>query len=151
MCVFSIFLDQWRKDIRKSDDSEFGRLFVKRLNESKEEEKQRLIEQRLFEERRAAQQFRRGRGGHGPAGRGGQSAAATRGPAASGSGGGNTSNLICSWCQSLGHKIAKCRILSKDFDEGRAMYDSNLQRYIRLDHSQFVNNPPPATQARGGN
>ena len=94
---------QWRKDIRKSDDSEFGRLFVKRLNETKEEERQRIVESRLQEERRVAQTSRRGgRGGNGPpgpagrGGRGSQSAGASSRPGGSNGGG---DNVICSWCQ----------------------------------------------------
>ena len=148
MCLI-IFPVQWRKDIRKSDDSEFGRLFVKRLNETKEEEKQRLTEQRLQEERRV-NQARRGRG-NGAAGSSGRSRGGRQGagPAAGPAASANTENIICSWCQVRGHKIAKCRVLDKDYNEGRALYDSNLHRYVRLD-SQLFANPPPATQ-RGGN
>ena len=141
-----IFSVQWRKDIRKQDDSEFGRLFLKRLNETKEEERQRLIEQKLAEERRNNQPRRgRGAGVAGSGRRGGQSAGPS-GAQASGTG----DNVICSWCQVRGHKIAKCRVLEKDYDEGRALYDSNIHRYVRLD-SQLFANPPPAAAARRGN
>ena len=140
-----LFSVQWRKEIRKSDDSDFGWLLVKRLNETKEEERLRLTEARLLEERRANQAAPRGRGrgGHGPRGRGGQSASMGLAQAS-----GTGDNVICSWCQVRGHKITKCRVLDKDYNEGRAMYDSNLQRYIRLDAQMFAN-PPPATQGRG--
>ena len=144
MFIFSV---QWRKDIRKADDSEFGRLFVKRLNETKEEERQRLTEQRLQEERRN-NQARRGRGnaaGPSSRGRGGRQGARPEAGTASGTG----DNVICSWCQVRGHKIAKCRVLDKDYNEGRALYDSNIQRYVRLD-SQLFTNPPPAAR-RGDN
>ena len=149
-CFCIIFSVQWRKDIRKQDDSEFGRLFLKRLNETKEEERQRLIEQKLAEERRVSQQSRRGRGGNVSAGssrrggRGGQSS----GPAAA-QASGTGDNVICSWCQVRGHKIAKCRVLEKDYAEGRCLYDSNIHRYIRLDSQMFAN-PPPAAR-RGDN
>ena len=148
-----IFSVQWRKDIRKQDDSEFGRLFLKRLNETKEEERQRLIEQKLAEERRVNNQGRRGcvaevAGSGRCGGRGGQSAGPSGASGAQASGTGD--NVICSWCQVRGHKIAKCRVLEKDYDEGRALYDSNIHRYVRLD-SQLFANPPPAAAARRGN
>ena len=119
---------------------------MKRLNETKEEERQRLIEQKLAEERRSNQQTRRGGRGAGVSGPGrrGQSAAPA---AAQGSGTGD--NVICSWCQVRGHKIAKCRVLEKDYAEGRCLYDSNIHRYVRLD-SQLFNNPPPPAR-RGEN
>ena len=119
---------------------------MKRLNETKEEERQRIVESKLAEERRGAA-AKRGRVPHGPAGRGGRGGARSNSSARpTGTG---DANLICAWCQVMGHKIGKCRTLEKDYAEGRAIYDSNILRYVRIDHQLFTN-PPPSAQTRGG-
>ena len=94
-CVFSA---KFREDIRKADSSEHGWRYVMRLGESKDEERERLLELRLLEER-ANNNNRGGRanGGRGRGRGGGQGQAA-----AGNNGQENNPNIICSWCQIAG-------------------------------------------------
>ena len=89
---FNLLIEKFREDIRDADGSELGWGYVQRIGETKEQERKRLVEQRLLEERRQAQQYRRGGGGRGRGRGGGQGAA---------QGNGNQ-NLICAWCQTAG-------------------------------------------------
>ena len=95
-CVFSA---KFREDIRDADNSEHGWRFVTRLGESKDEERKRLLELRLLEERNLANS-RRGRGG----GNGGRGRGGGQGQAAPRNAGGQNddANIICSWCQTAG-------------------------------------------------
>ena len=94
---FVIFSAKFREDIRDADNSEHGWKYVMRLGESKDEERKRLLELRLLEER-AASARGRGNGGRGRGRGGGQ------GPAQAANNGGqeNNPNIICSWCQTAG-------------------------------------------------
>ena len=89
---FELILEKFREEIRDADGSDLGWGYVRRLAETKEQERKRLVEERLLEERRRNQQQRRG-GGRGRGRGGGQGAF---------HGAGNGNQLICAWCQTAG-------------------------------------------------
>ena len=94
MCLY-IFSVKYRQNTRQADDSPFGWDFIKRLQETKEAEKLRLLEAKLAEERQARQDQNPGRGGHGGRrgnrGRQGTNAQRTNSGA----------DVICAWCQQV--------------------------------------------------
>ena len=95
MFVNWIISVKYRQNTRQADDSPFGWDTIKRLQETKEAEKLRLLEAKLAEERQARQDQNAARGGHGGR-RGNRSRQGTN------AAGANTgANVICAWCQQV--------------------------------------------------
>lgn len=126
-------ISKYQEQIKIADASYYGWETVDRLGESTSGKEIRSVEAKIQEERRLKRRYGQNPTNQAePNNQPSQAHPRQAQPAYQAS---NRSFGPCAWCSGAGHGYKSCRLFKEDVEAGRAIYDSQQRKWIRVANS----------------